>query len=211
MKQIPSFSSEDEEREFWANQDSTEFVDWSKAQRFDFKNLKRDKDVVRALDASRGTTIWAHNYFRSRVLTSLLNDLIDLENEGIEDDVCTQIQRSLDCFINTTTAVPSGGSLSRSLYNEVDEFKTIFVKWTEVDGVSEDATEQRRKLLGSLRRQRQKVTDKARSIQLELATNLDRQILVDTYRAIEELTNLAPNLFKNVLAAYTDYLRRGDV
>lgn len=29
-KKIPKFSSEDEEREFWGREDSTEYVDWSK-------------------------------------------------------------------------------------------------------------------------------------------------------------------------------------
>ena len=32
-KPIPQFSSEDEEREFWAAHDSTEYIDWSKAER----------------------------------------------------------------------------------------------------------------------------------------------------------------------------------
>ena len=40
MKPIPTFGSEDEEREFWATHDSTDFVDWSKAQRTEFENLK---------------------------------------------------------------------------------------------------------------------------------------------------------------------------
>lgn len=30
---IPQFSSEDEEREFWATHDSTDYVDWSRAVR----------------------------------------------------------------------------------------------------------------------------------------------------------------------------------
>ncbi len=30
-KDIPTFESEDEEREFWATHDSTEYVDWDKA------------------------------------------------------------------------------------------------------------------------------------------------------------------------------------
>jgi predicted DNA binding CopG/RHH family protein len=37
---IPSFRSEDEEREFWATADSTEYFDWSKARRAVFPNLK---------------------------------------------------------------------------------------------------------------------------------------------------------------------------
>ncbi len=32
-KPIPSFTSEDHERAFWAKHDSTEYVDWSQAQR----------------------------------------------------------------------------------------------------------------------------------------------------------------------------------
>lgn len=32
-KPIPRFSSEDEEREFWATHDSAEYIDWSKAEK----------------------------------------------------------------------------------------------------------------------------------------------------------------------------------
>ena len=39
-KKIPDFRSEDEEREFWATADSTEYFDWSKARRAVFPNLK---------------------------------------------------------------------------------------------------------------------------------------------------------------------------
>ena len=39
FKEIPNFDSEDEEREFWASHDSTEFVDWQWAKRRKFPNL----------------------------------------------------------------------------------------------------------------------------------------------------------------------------
>ena len=39
-KPIPEFKNEDEEREFWATHDSTEYVDWSQAKRAIFPNLK---------------------------------------------------------------------------------------------------------------------------------------------------------------------------
>ena len=32
-KPVPQFTSEDDEREFWATHDSTEYIDWSKAER----------------------------------------------------------------------------------------------------------------------------------------------------------------------------------
>ena len=40
LKEIPTFRNEDEEREFWANQDSTEYVDWDAAEPAVFVQLK---------------------------------------------------------------------------------------------------------------------------------------------------------------------------
>ena len=39
-KAIPSFRSEESEREFWATADSTDYFDWSTARRAVFPNLK---------------------------------------------------------------------------------------------------------------------------------------------------------------------------
>ena len=39
-KRIPKFKSEDNEREFWAKQDSTEVLDWKKAKKVVLPNLK---------------------------------------------------------------------------------------------------------------------------------------------------------------------------
>jgi uncharacterized DUF497 family protein/predicted DNA binding CopG/RHH family protein len=39
-KAAPEFRSEDEEREFWAGHDSTEYIDWSAGRRRKFPNLK---------------------------------------------------------------------------------------------------------------------------------------------------------------------------
>ena len=40
LKPIPRFRNEAEERKFWETHDSTDFVDWSKAQRVRLPNLK---------------------------------------------------------------------------------------------------------------------------------------------------------------------------
>jgi CopG antitoxin of type II toxin-antitoxin system len=40
LKPIPHFESEAEEREFWETHASTEYVDWSKAQRARLPKLK---------------------------------------------------------------------------------------------------------------------------------------------------------------------------
>ena len=46
MKEIPEFKTEEEERQFWAKHDSTEYVDWSKAKRGVFPNLKPSTKTI---------------------------------------------------------------------------------------------------------------------------------------------------------------------
>ena len=46
LKRIPAFKSEDEEREFWATADSTEYVDWTKARVVRFPNLRPSSTAI---------------------------------------------------------------------------------------------------------------------------------------------------------------------
>lgn len=40
LEPVPTFSSEAEERVFWQTHDSTDYLDWGKAQQVRFPNLK---------------------------------------------------------------------------------------------------------------------------------------------------------------------------
>ncbi|MBU2563763.1 MAG: BrnA antitoxin family protein [Actinomycetia bacterium] len=40
MKKILNFKNEDKEREFWAEADSSEYIDWKKAKKFVLPKLK---------------------------------------------------------------------------------------------------------------------------------------------------------------------------
>lgn len=40
LKHIPVFKNEEEEREFWSENDSTEFLDWSKSEKVILPKLK---------------------------------------------------------------------------------------------------------------------------------------------------------------------------
>ncbi len=39
-KRMPKFKSEDKERDFWAKEDSAEYIDWGKAKKVVLPNLK---------------------------------------------------------------------------------------------------------------------------------------------------------------------------
>lgn len=46
LKKIPTFTTEQEEREFWNTHDSTEYVDWTKAQVITMPNLKPSTKTI---------------------------------------------------------------------------------------------------------------------------------------------------------------------
>lgn len=46
LKPIPSFKNEAEERKFWETHDSTDYIDWSKAQRARLPNLKPSTTAI---------------------------------------------------------------------------------------------------------------------------------------------------------------------
>ena len=45
-KQIPNFKNEDEEREFWAKADSSDYLNWKSAERVLFPNLKPSTKAI---------------------------------------------------------------------------------------------------------------------------------------------------------------------
>ena len=63
-KPIPQFQNEDEEREFWASNDSSDSIDWKKARRLTFPNLKPSTRTISV-----------------RLPESLLDDLKTLANK----------------------------------------------------------------------------------------------------------------------------------
>lgn len=46
FKELPKFNNEDEERNFWAKADTSEYFDWSKARRVIFPNLQLTKKTI---------------------------------------------------------------------------------------------------------------------------------------------------------------------
>jgi len=46
LKSIPVFKTEADERRFWETHDSTDYIDWNKAQRVRFPNLKPSTTAI---------------------------------------------------------------------------------------------------------------------------------------------------------------------
>ena len=46
LKSIPKFKNEGQEREFWAKHDSSDYIDWSKADKAVFPSLKPSTKTI---------------------------------------------------------------------------------------------------------------------------------------------------------------------
>ena len=46
LKTIPLFKTEDEEARFWASHDSTDYIDWTRAKRIEFPQLKPTTQTI---------------------------------------------------------------------------------------------------------------------------------------------------------------------
>lgn len=46
LKPIPKFKNEDDERDFWATHDTSDYFDWSKAKHVIFPNLQLTKKPI---------------------------------------------------------------------------------------------------------------------------------------------------------------------
>ena len=46
LKTIPNFKNENQERQFWATHDSTDYIDWTKADKAIFPNLKPTTESI---------------------------------------------------------------------------------------------------------------------------------------------------------------------
>lgn len=166
----------------------------------------------RKVNSTYGSQLWSYNHFRINILSSLLNDLIDLENEGLEEDICKVVRKSLEYYINASTNIPEGGFLSGGpLYLEIESFADTYRQWNDVKGKEPEVIKQRVKIIRILRKKRQKITNKIRRLQFEIENNLDQKILADSYNAIGEIINLVPNIFRNLGSSYKDYLKAAAV
>ena len=46
LKEVPDFKNKDQETKFWESHDSTDYVDWSKAGKANFPNLKPSTKTI---------------------------------------------------------------------------------------------------------------------------------------------------------------------
>ena len=116
---------------------------------------QRSPNSSARLNSNRGTALWGVNRLRSDALVSLLDDLTVQEKHGIQESQCNQVQVALGFLVNSATAIPDESSWWRSaIWQELQDFLDIYVKWNSHRGADEGAVRNRRAALRKLRSKR---------------------------------------------------------
>ncbi|MBN1882891.1 MAG: hypothetical protein JW885_12005 [Deltaproteobacteria bacterium] len=158
---------------------------------------KKSSNTVRN---ERGTPLYKLNRLRENVLTSLLDDLVNMKETGLEDDYCKIIDRSLEYTTNFATEIPSS-YIRAPLYKHFSNFRETYKKWNDLKGDSKEIVAEREKKLKKLRKIRKKITDSISMRQVELQNNLDEQVLTDIYHSFHLVIVKAPEVFVNLSKA----------
>lgn len=151
--------------------------------------------------AERGSVLWGVNRFRSDALVSLLDDLVALEDVGLEEPLCKKVKNALARVTNAATALPDNAWWKRQVWKELQDFGIIYEEWNGIDGLGKEKQEAREKKLRKLREKRNKIATKIRKNQFILQNELDLKLVRDGYEALGDLAKALPDLFKNLAAA----------
>jgi hypothetical protein len=150
-------------------------------------------------DASQGSVLWGFNKFRSDALVELLNDLVDLEREGLPDQKCTKVRMALRKVVQTVGSVSDRSWLKSFIWSDLKEFEQLYEIWNSHAG--DDAPANRRDTLGRMRRRRKRLARKVRTNQLILSSELDSRLISEIYDSLEELSKSLPEVFDHLSLA----------
>lgn len=159
------------------------------------------------IDGRRGTSLWAINSFRGDALTQFLDDLVELEQDGLQPHQCNEVKKALSKMSNRAASVPKGGFFQSSILKEFEDFETIYSEWNNHDGM-DDGKMHRRVALKRLRKKRARIAEKIRKNQFVIQNELDLELVRELYSAAGSLASTFPELFKNLGGAVTRFEKR---
>jgi hypothetical protein len=149
--------------------------------------VRRGKEIIAPIEVIRKYT-----------LRSLLDDLADLEREGLSEESCFAVQNAMQKLANAASEIPDGSFFQGTVLKEVEQFSDIYTQWNGYTGPGREVTKSRRSALKKLRKRRQRIARRIHLNQHVLENHLDLQLIEATHVAFKDLVVSAPKLFRNL-------------
>ena len=158
-----------------------------------------------SIDAQRGSALWGLNQFRSTLLSALLDDLQRAEKEDLPESAGDKIRKALGSIVNAATAIPDKSYLRGSVWREMEKLEKLFDRWDKVNGSSEWAIYERRRVFRKMRRQRHRIATRIRRNQQALEKEVDGKFLGHIYGALGKLAESLPEILIELGKAVAKY------
>jgi hypothetical protein len=149
--------------------------------------VARGKEILAPLEA-----------IRKHTLLSLLDDLADLEQDGLSPEDCARVKRAIERVANAASEIPDGSMFRGTILHEVETFADVYRRWNGHEGRSPKNVDGRRSALKKLRKARQQIARRIHINQHILQHELDLKLIDATYEAFRDLVKSGPSLFKNL-------------
>jgi hypothetical protein len=158
--------------------------------------------------AERGTALWAFKRVKEDALPALMDDLLEVQAEGIHNDQCHQIETALGKMVNMATDIPDGSLFRAAIWEVMQKFEKTYSSWNKPKEATPEAARHRRQELEKLRKLRNKLTKKCRNHGHIISQKLDLRLVEEVYEALGNVVASGPELFRELAGAVARFNTR---
>ena len=161
------------------------------------------------LPSIKGNVSWKLEFFKSSAMTALLNDLEDFEADGLDDQICRVVQRSLGRVADATSDFEGLAFWESPIHRDIENLCDIYYRWNSYPKGNQGASD-RRQAKKLLRDARKAVSDKIRQCrgvlyQESVYQDTDDDMFEAIFSAFNEIANTHPTNFLSIRGMLTKY------
>lgn len=155
-----------------------------------------------------GSPLWAFDRFRESALSKLLDDLLNVEDKGFNEDQCKKVRMTLERILNLCSAIPDKSFFRKSIYGQLSDFKKIYINWNDINGDDKKSILKRKKSYEKLRGKRRQLATTIRKNAYILMNEIDLKLMKSLYEAFGDLVEAFPAIFKNLSKAVSTFFKK---
>lgn len=165
-------------------------------------------------DFSRGGSIWYVKTFQQQLLTALLNDLKQHEENGIGEEAGREVNETLKDTIKVFTDIKDGNIILYHFYEALEAFRKLYSEWrfsrSRADRIKlqSQLRGKKRTLIGYLTKEvkgLRKLSEEERKERIKLIRQIDRLKINNVISTFTDLAEKYPAFFPHVTATLSKF------
>lgn len=139
-------------------------------------------------------------WFRQHGILALLNDLEELESDGLDDDECKAVKACLGMIANALSGLHEVAEWNEPIHKDIERLRDVYETWNEWPRGAE-GERQRAKTLAVLRDERHSINGKLRLSESFMKGDDVQTVMRQVAEALHGVSELYPHRFGRIAAA----------